>query len=385
MKKRKIKILRIIARLNIGGPAIHTILLTQKLNDSRYTSLLVKGQEDQYEGDMNYLADEKQIDPIVISELGRAISWKDDLKAFWKTYKLIQAEKPDIVHTHTAKAGAIGRIAAKAAGVPVIIHTFHGHVFHSYFSKWQTKVFIWIERFLASFTDRIITVSRKQRREILEYGIGNPDKVITVPLGLDLEKVVNGKSYTGAFRKQFKIPEECPTVGIVARLVPIKGHTYFLSAARKVLDEVPQARFLVVGDGEERDALIKYTSELGIDDRVIFCGFQRLLGDIYRDLDIVVLSSLNEGLPVALIEAMTAGRPIVTTNVGGVSDLVCKNMAAEVVPPKDSAAMGDAIINVLKNLDRYKEKARQCCRHTFERYNIDRLVRDIDSLYREVT
>ena len=384
MRDRRYKVLRIIARLNIGGPAIHTILLTQKLNHDRYTSILVKGIEDQCEGDMNYLARRKGVDPIVVSELSRTISWRDDLRAFWKIYRLIETERPDIVHTHTAKAGAIGRIAARAAGVPLIIHTFHGHVFHSYFSRWQTRMFILVERFLATFTDRIITVSEKQRREILSYGIGNPNKVITVPLGLELKPALNCERYTGTFRKQFQIPEECSTVGIVARLVPIKGHTYFLNAARKVIEEIPHVRFLIVGDGEEKDDLIRHAEELGISDRVRFCGFQRLLGDVYSDLDIVVLSSLNEGLPVALIEAMVAGKPIVTTNVGGVPDLVGSNQAAQLVPAKDPVAMGEAIIRVLKNLDHYKQRARQYCQTTFNRYNIDRLVKNIDSVYREI-
>lgn len=384
MADRKIKILNIIARLNIGGAAIHTILLTQKLNNQRYTSSLVKGLEDQFEGNMNDLAAKKGVEPIVVSELGRAISWKDDLRAFWKIYKLILAEKPDVVHTHTAKAGAIGRIAAKAAGVPIIMHTFHGHVFHSYFSKRKTRMFILIEKFLATFTDRIISVSEKVRQEVLGYGIGHPEKVITVPLGMELKSVYDNEKYAGIFRKKFEIPEGCPSVGIVARLVPIKGHIYFLSAAKRVLEEVPQARFLIIGDGEDRDALVKYTEELGISDQVVFCGFQRLLGDVYGDLDIVVLSSLNEGLPVSLIEAMVAGKPIISTNVGGVPDLVGTNSAAQLIPPKDSAAMGEAIITVLRDLDNFKKKAKQYCGKTFERYNVDRLIRDMDSLYREV-
>jgi len=384
MVQKRLKIMRFIARLNIGGPAIHTILLTKHFNSTNYESLLVKGLEDKYEGNMDYLVERKGIRPFVIDELGRDISWYDDLKAFWKIYHLIKTEKPDIVHTHTAKAGTIGRIAAKAAGVPMIVHTFHGHVFHSYFSPWKTRTFIMIERMLSRFSDTIITVSSKQRDEILQFGIGTPEKVITIPLGLELKPALDADTYAGHLRQEWKLPYRTRLVGIVARLVPIKGHSFFLSAAKRVLDKIDNVKFLIIGDGEDREKLERVCHDLGIRDDVIFCGFKRLLGDVYGDLDLVVLSSLNEGLPVALIEAMVAGKPIVATDVGGVRDLVGRNLAAELVPPRDPEAMSRALVRVLENLDTYKSLAQKYRRSTFEAYNIDRLVRDLEAIYRAV-
>ena len=381
MNRKRKKILRFIARLNIGGPAIHTILLTKHFNSSHYESILVKGLEDRYEGNMNYLAERKGIRPIVIDELGRAISWQDDLKAFWKIYNLIKAEKPDIVHTHTAKAGAVGRIAAKAAGVPMIVHTFHGHVFHSYFSPWKTKAFLMIEQMLSKFSDCIITVSHRQREEILQFGIGTPEKVIAVPLGLELRSALDADTYAGTLRREWNIPDRTRLVGIVARLVPIKGHGFFLGAAKRVLENMDNVKFMIIGDGEDRQKLERFCDEQGIREHVIFCGFKRLLGDVYGDLDLVALSSFNEGLPVTLIEAMVAGKPIVATDVGGVRDLVGRNLAAELVPPRDSEAMYRAMVRALTNLDTYRALAQKYRRQTFEAYNIDRLVRDLEAVY----
>ncbi len=381
----KVRICRIIARLNIGGPAIHTILLTKLLSSDRFDSTLVTGQVAPTEGDMAYLAEEKGVSPQYIPELGREIHWRNDLISLWKIYHLLHRLHPTIVHTHTAKAGMLGRLAAKLAGVPIIIHTFHGHVFHSYFSPRKTRFFLWIERTFAKFTDAIITVSPKQREEILSYQIGQPEKVHTIGLGLELQEFVNCEGFRGKLRQELNVDPATPLIGIVVRLAPVKGLTYFLEAAKQVLETHPGAEFLIAGDGELRDALERYTNTLQIHAHVHFLGFRRDLPEIYADLDLVVLSSLNEGLPVALIEAMAAGKPVVATQVGGVGDLVQHNKSGVLVPAKNSRALAAGMLRILALPAHERETMGQIGRESvYPKYHIDTLVKNIESLYKEL-
>jgi len=211
----------------------------------------------------------------------------------------MRREKPHIVHTHTATAGLLGRLAARLAGVPVIVHTFHGHVLRGYFGPILSKVLVWMERFLARLSDRIVTVSEGQRRELAGYGIAPLEKITVVPLGFELEELLACESQRGELRRELDLANENKLVGIVARLVPIKNHRLFLQAAQVVAEAVPQARFLVVGDGELREELEAYSRDLGLDGRVVFTGWRRDLPRLYADLDVVALTSINEGTPVS--------------------------------------------------------------------------------------
>ena len=380
-----IRILRIIARLNVGGPAMHTILLTKLLSADRFFSTLISGQVSPSEGDMHYLADEQGVSPYIIPELGREIRWRDDVIALWKLYRLMRTQRPTIVHTHTAKAGMLGRVAAKLAGVPIIVHTFHGHVFHSYFSRRKTQFFLWIERILGKVTDAIITVSPKQREEILSYGIGHPDKVRAIGLGLELEQFVNDQVQRGKLRQDLHIAPEAPLIGIIARLAPIKGHTYFLEAARQVIEKHPYAQFVVVGDGELRGELEHYTDTLGIRSHVHFTGFRRDLPEIYADVDVVVLSSLNEGSPLTLIEALAAGKPVVASQVGGVGDLVQHEQSGFLVPPKDSKLLAEGIMRMLTlSQDERAQMGMNGRNSVYPKYHISTLVKNVETLYKEL-
>ncbi len=381
----KIRVVRLIARLNVGGPAIHTILLTKLLTPERFASTLITGQVSPSEGDMRYLAEDLGVTPQIIPALGREIHWRNDLISLWRIYRLLRKLRPTIVHTHTAKAGMLGRLAAKLAGVPIIVHTFHGHVFHSYFSRRKTKFFLWIERILAKFTNAIITVSPKQRKEILSYQIGKPEKVHAVGLGLELQKFVNCEDLRAKLRQELKVDAETPMIGTAARLVPVKGLTYFLEAAKQVLETYPKARFVIVGDGELRDTLELYANKLQIPSHVHFLGWRRDLPEIYADLDLVVLSSLNEGLPVALIEAMAAGKPVVATQVGGVGDLVQHGRSGVLVPAKDSRALAEGMIQVLSLSNRERIAMGQAGRTSvYPKYHIDTLVKNIESVYEDL-
>jgi glycosyltransferase involved in cell wall biosynthesis len=279
----------------------------------------------------------------------------------------------------------LGRIAAKLAGVPIIVHTFHGHVFHSYFGRWKTLFFLWIERIIGSATDAIITVSPKQRTEILSYRIGHPDKVRTIDLGLELQKFVDCRSRCGKLRQELDIDADVPLIGIVARLVPVKGHTYFLEAARHVIEKYPNAQFVVVGDGELRNSLEQLTNTLEIRFHVHFLGWRRDLPAIYADLDLVVLSSLNEGSPVALIEAMAASKPVVAPQVGGIRDLILQEETGLLVSPKDGDGLAQGILQILSlPLSARLAMGKTGQARVYPKYHITTLVKNIEALYEEL-
>ncbi|MBI5050451.1 MAG: glycosyltransferase family 4 protein [Nitrospirae bacterium] len=393
------KILRIIARLNIGGPAIHTILLSSELDRIGYKTILVKGTEGPREGSMTDLAESKGIKPVVISELGREIGFKNDLIAFYKLFKLIKEEKPDIVHTHTAKAGTLGRVAAWLAGVPIIIHTFHGHVLHGYFGKLKTWVFVQIEKMLALISTRLITLSEVLKNELINMGIGNEKKFEVVPLGLELRPFLENNppppplsnggvgGFCGEFKKELGLPEDTILIGIIGRLVPIKGHRYFLEATKIISSQLTvdgsqlEVKFVIVGDGELREELEDYAKKLGISDIVIFTGFRRDLTKIYAGIDIIALTSLNEGTPVSIIEAMASGKPVVATNVGGVPALVKNGITGFLVPPKRPDLFADAVLKLLNDPLLMKKMGEEGRRRVFPQYDVSSLIKRIDSLY----
>lgn len=377
-----IKVLRIITRLNVGGPAIHAILLTSGLNKEPFHPLLLTGQEEAAEGNMLDLAAARGVKPILVPELSREVSPDRDLAALLKLLRFIKKEKPSIVHTHMAKAGTLGRLAAKIAGVPLIFHTYHGHIFHSYFSPIKARVFVGIERVLGRFTDTIIVVGERQRQEIAAYGIAPIQKLAAIPLGLELEPFLVAEGHRGELRQELGLGAQTPLVGIVARLVPIKAHEYFLQAARLVREEIGGAKFLVVGDGERRGELEGLAESLGLKGEVLFLGWRRDLPRVYADLDVVVLSSLNEGSPVSLIEALAAARPVVATDVGGVGEVVVDGETGLLVPPKDAAALAQAILTLLADPQRGRRLGLVGRQRVYPQHAAERLVHDIEKLYR---
>ncbi len=326
----KIKILRIISRLNIGGPAIHVNLLTRGLDENRFESKLVTGSISPKEGDMMYLFNGNGRRPVVIPYLQREIRFKKDLKAFKKIYSLLTEERPDIVDTHTAKAGFIARFAVVLYNLfhrknICMIHTFHGHIFDGYFSKANSLLFMNIERFLARITDVIIALSKTQKNELaLHYKIAPLYKIKTIELGFDLRPFFSAKTLRGKFRKEYGLSEDAILVCMIGRLVPIKNHFMYFEAARIFLEQNPDANvnFIVVGDGELRDELHEKCRQMGLEQYVKFCGWIKDVPYVYADLDILALTSINEGTPVSLIESMAASVPVIATDAGGVLDLM---------------------------------------------------------------
>jgi glycosyltransferase involved in cell wall biosynthesis len=380
----KVKIIRIIARLNIGGPAIHTILLTAGLNNERFESMLVTGVEGEYEGNMFDLAAAKGVKPIIIPQLKRNIDPIGGLITLFKLYRLMRRQKPHVVHTHTATAGLLGRLAAKLAGVPVILHTFHGHVLRGYFGPLRSKALVWIERFLARLSDRIVTVSEGQRQELAGYGVAPLEKITVVPLGFELESLLACESHRGELRRELGLADGDKLVGIVARLVPIKNHRLFLQAAQVVVETMPQARFLVVGDGELREELEAYAHDLGLEGGVLFTGWRRDLPRLYADLDVVALTSINEGTPVSLIEAMAAGVPVVATAVGSVPDVVVEGETGYLVKDGDVKGMAKAIIELLRDPEKAKEMGIAGREAVYPRFAAHTLIANVEGLYAEL-
>jgi len=359
-----IRILRIIARLNIGGPALHVTHLARELNPNRFTTRLVTGNVGKDEGDMGDLA--RDLDWRVIPELGREVSPADDFVTLLKLWKLMRQWKPHIVHTHTAKAGAVGRIAAKLAGVPIIVHTFHGHTFHGYWGKVGSHFTINIERALSLITNKVIAVSDGVRDDLIQYRIATPQKILIVPLGLDLEP----------FARQPRADAATPTIGIVGRLVPIKNHALFLQMARLMIADGFRGRFMIVGDGELRGELESRARDLG--DRILFSGWRRDLVNVYSGMSVVVNTSLNEGTPVALIEALASGVPVVATAVGGVPDVVRDGETGYLAPSGDARALANQVNKALHDGTSIAHRAQV---EVLKKFSKERLIQNVEGLY----
>lgn len=377
----KLRVLRAITRLNIGGPAIHAILLTQGLQNDRFSSVLVTGLEGPREGSMRDLATRRGVQPRVLRELGREVSPLNDLKAVLAMYRLMRGSRPHIVHTHMAKAGTAGRLAARLAGVPIVVHTFHGHTFHSYWGPVKSAVFLQIERTLGALTDRVVAITDAQKADIAEYGVAPLNKIVTIPLGLEIEPMLEAAQHRGRFRTELGLPPDRPTIGIVARLVPIKAHEVFLEAASRIRATVPGATFLIIGDGERRAELEALAIQLGVADATRFLGWRDDMREVYADLDVVTLCSNNEGSPVALIEALAAARPVVSTRVGGVPNVVADGESGLLVPPRDPAAFAEAVLALLRDPERAAQLGEAGRRTVFPRHASSRLVADVERLY----
>lgn len=379
----RVRVLRVIARLNIGGPALHVVALTAGLDPARYDSRLVTGLPAHHEGDMSYLAEAARVQPVVLPEMGREVAVFGDAMTLARLVRLMRDFRPQIVHTHTAKAGAVGRIAARLAGVPVVAHTFHGHVFSGYFSPFKTRLAILAERQLARMSDRLITVSDRLREEIAAYGVAPHARIEVIPLGLDLGPFAASAGRRGAFRAALGFAPDESLIGCVGRLVPIKNHRLLLHAARELRAAYAgrRAKFVIVGDGELRASLEAEARALGLNGDVIFTGWRRDLPAVYADLDLLVNTSRNEGTPVAVIEAMAAGVPVVATNVGGVPDLIIHGVTGTLVPSGDADALARALAERLDRADESRRMAAAACVEAVRRYSTQVLIRNIDALY----
>jgi len=397
-----IKVLRVISRMNIGGPSIHVKLLQEGLDRNRFHSMLLTGKISQQEGDMSYILNSEIQNVLYIPELQREVQISNDLKAFFKILKIINKKKPQIVHSHTAKAGTLARSSVLLYNVLFwqnikTLHTFHGHVFKGYFDKKTSTFFTFAERLLAQFTDVIIAISQTQRKELVyQYHIAKDSKFKTIRLGFNLSHFLNNSNLQGQFKKELNIEKDCILVGIIGRLVPIKNHIMFLKAARLLIAQLPELKlkFLIIGDGELKDELKTYCAENDLSHHVHFCGWVKNIPYVYADLDIVALTSINEGTPVSIIEAMSASVPIITTDAGGIKDLlgeinilpssdgfkICER--GVLLPQNNAQSLANGVKFILDNLD-FVKKSIVSNAKTFaiENYHKERLIGEIESLY----
>jgi glycosyltransferase involved in cell wall biosynthesis len=417
------KVVRIIARLNVGGPARHVVWLTRGLASAGCESVLVSGVVPPGEDDMSYFAAEQGVEPVVIPQMSREISPKDAL-TIWKLYRLLRRERPDIIHTHTAKAGTVGRIAgflyrwltpAALLGRPRrcrFVHTYHGHIFHSYYGSLKTRIFLAIEKTLAKLaTDRIVVISPQQFREIHEeFGVGRARQFTIVPLGLDTNAFAGWEQRRGVLRAELRASEDEILVGIVGRLTEVKNHALFLAAAARFKetlkakqDATPRVRFLIIGDGHLREKLLAEARALGLDDEIKFLGTRKDPENFYPALDVVALTSLNEGTPLTLIEAMANGRPLIATEVGGVVDLLgdcarhdssAENKEGDggfrvcahgiIVRPNDALAFAEGLARLVADGDLRRAMGERGRLFVERNYSKERLLKDVRNLYQEL-
>lgn len=334
------KVLRILNRFNVGGPTYNVAYLTKYISND-FETKLIGGLKDNTEASSEYILHELDIPYTIVSQMRRSINPFQDLLALWQIIQIIRKYKPDIVHTHAAKAGTLGRIAAIICRVPVIVHTFHGHVFHSYFNSWKTKIFTIIERYLARKSSVIIAISDAQKYELgTVFKICAPEKIQVVPLGFQLEKFTkNISEKRHAFRSQYGFSDETIVIGIVGRLAPVKNHELFLQSIKTCKEQTSKdIQACIIGDGELRLHLEQFCATIGLEyttenhtkhnKPIIFTSWIQDVDRAYAGLDIVCLTSKNEGTPVSLIEAQATGKPIVSTNVGGIQNIVVEGKTA---------------------------------------------------------
>lgn len=390
------RILRIINRLNLGGPTLNAAYLTKFLAPE-FETLLVAGMIDASEESAAFIVEEMGLQPIYIPEMYREINPLKDRNAYRHLKQLIRDFKPDIVHTHAAKAGALGRFAAANSHVPVILHTFHGHVFHSYFPAWKTKLFVAIEQALALKSTRIIAVSGKQKEELANvFKICKKEKIEVIRLGFDLQKFSTDVSAKRKkFREYYGISEDEVVIVIVGRLVPVKNHLLFLQALRLVREKTSKKiRAFIVGDGEERQKIESAATALNLDFTdyncqprralLTFTSWIRAVDQVYAGADIVALTSRNEGTPVSLIEAQAAGKPIVTTDAGGITDIVDPGKNAFVISGSDKKKFAEKLLLLTEDDTLRKNMSAFDTSPVIEAFDYRRLVSETATLYRRL-
>lgn len=394
--KKMTKVLRIINRFNLGGPTYNVAYLTKYIS-SEYETLLIGGAKDESEESSDFIIENIGLKPIIIEEMKREINLKNDYAAYKKIKKIIREFKPDIVHTHASKAGTLGRLAASACNVPVIVHTFHGHVFHSYFGLLKTVFYKSIERFLAKKSNAIIAISDKQKHELVDiHHICKAEKVHVIPLGFDLSKFrQNMDEKRKTFRSRYNIDEDELVISIIGRLVPVKNHSLFIEAIKTASEKTSKKiRAFIVGDGESRKEIESKASSLNIsfidatqtNEKALltFTSWIKEIDVALAGSDIIALTSFNEGTPVSLIEAQAANKPIVTTNVGGIENVVKNNETALLCENNDHDQFVWALLKLI-NDDQFRiSMSLNGWKHVKDKFHFTRLVKDMENLYSQL-
>jgi len=383
-----VKVLRVIARLNIGGPALHVAYLTAGLADRGYDTTLVAGTLARGEESMAAVAGERGVTVESLSELHREIAPWHDARAIVRLACIIRRDRPTILHTHTAKAGAVGRIAALLSGdarPPIIVHTFHGHVLRGYFNPFVTLGFRTLERWLARTTTALVAVSPEVRDDLVRLGVAPASKFTVVRLGIELgERVGADEDERRETRRLIGLAQDAFVVGWVGRMTAVKRTDDVVLALRKLVDRGVDAYLCLVGDGPDRDHLESYAHELGVIKRCLFVGYQDDVSRFYNAIDVLLLPSVSEGTPVSVIEALAAERPAVATRVGGVPDVVRDGVDGFLVDVGDAGALAERLAELAADPERRARMGAEGRSRVLERYAVGRLVEDVDRLYRSL-
>lgn len=373
----------------MGGSAQNTLLTCLGLYKDKYEVVLVHGLS--LESQMTDLenksvkkqlgkANDNGLKVVAIPSLVRKIDPVKDIKAFFSLWRLMLHEKPTIVHTHTSKAGILGRLAAKLTGVPFIVHTTHGHVFYGHFGSLTTRFFRAIEKVFASFTESMIALTDGEKNDYLKFAICGKEKIVTIHSGVDIGKFLNTKVNPEVKRKTLEIHPDRPVVGTVGWLLPIKGPRILLNAMKRIWRDHTDAELVFVGKGQLEERLKKDAINMGVSDKVKFLGWRNDIHEIMPIFDVFVLPSLNEGMGRVLVEAMAASKPIVASHTGGIPDLVKHEENGLLVTPGSEHALAAAIDRLLKDPAEARAMG-QNGKNLCWKYSIESMVEKIDSLY----
>ncbi len=390
------RVFRLINRFNLGGPTYNVTYLTKFLSPE-FETLLAGGMKDESEASSEHIPQQYGLKPLIIEQMKRSINPADDIIAYQKIKKIIRDYKPHIVHTHASKAGFLGRMAAISCKVPIIVHTYHGHVFHSYFNTIQSSVYKNIERYLGAKSTALIALSNIQKQELSQiYKIAPAEKFHVIPLGFDLERFWTDKdTKREIFRTKYGLDDDTVAVGITGRLVPIKNHTFFLNCFKKVLERTEKnAKAFIIGDGELMKELIKQCIKMGLSfstpenpnptAKIIFTSWIKNIDTAMAGLDIVALSSLNEGTPVSLIEAQAAGKAIVSTLTGGIENVVISGETALLSPVNDGTLFTENLYNVVNDAELRQKLSKQGQIFVSENFNYRALANSMGTLYKKL-
>ncbi|MBN3038759.1 MAG: glycosyltransferase family 4 protein [Candidatus Omnitrophica bacterium] len=377
----RLKVLHIHTRAVIGGSGANTLFTMDGLDKNRFEPILACGPQG---GALLDEAGKMNLRTEVIPHLANQINFFKDILAFFELKRLIKRERFDIVHTHNSKAGILGRLAARCCRVPIIIHTVHSCVFlYSNLSAFQRKLFYCVEKFAAPFADKYIAISRPLQDEFIKAHIAPAEKFVTIYSGIDLAQFKKGLDVS-AKKRDFGIAQDEFVVGTVTRLAPGKGVEVFLRAAARAIADVPNVRFLIVGEGPLKDRLIQLAQELNISQKCIFTGLRQDVERITTIFDVSVLASFYEGMGRVVLESQAEGKPVVASKVGGIPDIVNDGQTGILVSPGDDKAFAAAIIKLLKDATLRGQMARAAAEWVGYRFSREKMVADIVELYEQL-
>ena len=383
------KILHIITRLDMGGSAQNTLLTCLGLSEKKYEVILAGGLSlESKMTDLEQRSVDRQIEKakeggvrvIPIASLVRKIDPVNDIKAFFSILLLIIREKPFLVHTHTSKAGILGRLAAKICCVPIIIHTPHGHVFFGHFRPFVSKLYLLIEKFFALFTDRVVALTEGERKDYIELSVAKPEKIVTIHSGVEIDRFKDSQVNIEKKKKSLGLNLQSLVVGTVGWLLPIKGPMILLKAMDRVWQKYPDVQLVYVGKGELQETLHTQALQRGLSDRVKFLGWRDDVHEIMPVFDLFVLPSLNEGMGRVLVEAMAAGKPVVASKVGGIPDLVKDGKNGLLVEPGDIDGLSFAIQELLSD-KKIRDEMGEKGKNMAQSFSVEKMIEKINDLY----